>query len=83
MKSINDHNFTVLAGTAVSSREYKTIVAAGFPLLKDQESYANLDYISTQSNSTVGGNTITDNKLSYFTRINYDYKNKYMLQATA
>jgi len=82
IKSINDHNFTVLAGTSISSREYKTISAAGYPLLKDQESYANLDYITTQSNSTVGGNTITDNKLSYFARVNYDYQNRYMLQAT-
>ncbi|WP_303922471.1 TonB-dependent receptor [Draconibacterium sediminis] len=82
VKSIDNHNFNVMLGTAISSNEIKTINAAGYPLLKDQESYANLDYIVTQSNSTVGGNTITDNKLSYFGRVIYDYQNKYMFQAT-
>ncbi|WP_346861430.1 TonB-dependent receptor [uncultured Draconibacterium sp.] len=82
VKSIEDHNFNVMLGTAISSNEIKTINASGYPLLKDQESYANLDYVTTQSNSTVGGNTITDNKLSYFGRVIYDYRNKYMFQAT-
>lgn len=82
VKSIDDHSFNVMLGTAISSNELKTVSAAGYPLLKDQGSYANLDYIVTQSNSTVGGNTITDNKLSYFGRVIYDYQNKYMFQAT-
>ncbi len=82
IKSIGNHSFTLMAGTAISSNELKTITAAGYPLLKDQESYANLDYVATQSNSTVGGNTIVDNKLSFFTRINYDFSDKYLFQAT-
>jgi len=82
LKSVGQHNFTIMAGTSVSSRELKTVSASGFPLLKDQDSYANLDYVSTQSNSNVGGNTIEDNKLSYFARVNYDYANKYLFQAT-
>jgi TonB-linked SusC/RagA family outer membrane protein len=81
-KSLGNHDFTILAGTAVSSRELKTVNAEGYPLIKDQESYANLDYISSQTNSTVGGNTIEDNKLSFFTRINYNYASKYLFQAT-
>ena len=82
VKSLGEHNFTIMVGTAVSSRELKMVNASGYPLLNDQKSYANLDYISTQSNSKVGGNTIEDNKLSYFSRVNYDYKNKYLFQAT-
>lgn len=71
-----------MAGTAVSRRDYKTVTASGYPLIKDQDSYADLDYISTQANSKVGGTTLTDTKLSYFARINYDYENKYLFQAT-
>lgn len=82
VKKINKHNFTLMAGTAISSRELKTVNASGFPLLKDQDSYADLDYISTQSNSKVSGTKLIDNKMSYFTRINYDYDNKYLFQAT-
>ena len=82
VKSFNKHNFTLMAGTAVSRRDYKTVTASGYPLIKDQDSYADLDYISTQANSKVGGTTLTDTKLSYFARINYDYENKYLFQAT-
>lgn len=82
LKSIDKHNFTVMAGTAVSRRDYKTVTATGYPLIKDQESYADLDYISSQANSKVGGTTLTDNKLSYFARVNYDFDNKYLFQAT-
>jgi TonB-linked SusC/RagA family outer membrane protein len=71
-----------MAGTSISSSEYKTVNASGFPLLKDQESYADLDYISTQSNSKVSGTTLTDNKMSFFGRANYDYDNKYLFQVT-
>lgn len=82
VKSFNKHNFTFMAGTAVSRKDYKTVAASGYPLIKDQESYADLDYISTQANSKVGGTTLTDTKLSYFARVNYDYENKYLFQAT-
>lgn len=41
-----------------------------------------MDYISSQTNSSVGGTVVTDTKLSYFGRVSYDYKNKYLLQAT-
>ena len=81
-KSINDHNFNVMFGTAVSRQDVKTVTASGYPLLKDDESYAQLDYISSQTNSSVGGTVLTDTKLSYFGRISYDYKNKYLFQAT-
>lgn len=82
VKSLGKHNLTVMAGTAVSRRELKSVVASGSPLLNDQESYADLDYVGSQENSNVGGTTIIDTKLSYFARINYDYENKYLFQAT-
>ncbi|GHU56446.1 SusC/RagA family TonB-linked outer membrane protein [Bacteroidia bacterium] len=82
LKSFDKHNLAFMLGTAVSRREYKTVTASGYPLIKDQESFADLDYISTQANSKVGGTTLVDTKLSYFARINYDYNNKYLFQAT-
>lgn len=82
VKSFGKHNLTFMAGTAVSRRDKKSVTASGYPLIKDQESFADLDYISTQANSKVGGTTLTDTKLSYFARINYDYENKYLFQAT-
>lgn len=82
VRSWGDHNFTFMIGTAISNRNYKTITASGYPLLKDLESYANLSYVSSQSGSNVGGIQIDDRKASFFGRINYDYKNKYLFEGT-
>ena len=81
-KSINKNNFTVMVGTAVSQYEYKTVKASGYPLLKDEESFADLDFVSSQAGSNVGGTTLTDRKASFFGRVNYDYDNKYLFEAT-
>lgn len=81
-QSIDKHNFSAILGTALSSKEYKTVTASGYPLLKDQPSYAELDYLSSQAGSNVGGTTIVDRKASYFGRVNYNYDEKYLLEAT-
>jgi TonB-linked SusC/RagA family outer membrane protein len=81
-KDIGQHNLTTLLGTAISSREYKTVSASGYPLSKNVESYADLNFIATQDNSVVGGTTLVDNKLSWFARADYSFAGKYMLQAT-
>lgn len=82
IKSWGGHNFTFMIGSAVSNRHNKTITASGFPLLRDQESYANLGFIASQSGSNVGGVQIDDRKASFFGRINYDYQGKYLVEAT-
>ena len=76
------HNLTVMVGTAASYKEYKTVNASGYPLLKDEESYAYLDYLASQTGSNVSGTTYVDKKLSYFGRVNYDYDGKYMIEGT-
>ena len=76
------HNFTIMVGTAASHLEKKTVGASGYPLLVDQESYAYLDYVSSQSGSQVSGTSYTDRKLSYFARLNYEYDDKYLFEAT-
>ena len=81
-KQFGKHNLTLMAGTAASRNDYKTVTASGYPLIKDQESYADLAYISTQANSKVGGTTLTTTKMSYYGRVNYDYNGTYMLEAT-
>jgi len=81
-KSFNMHNFTFMLGTAISENEYKTVNAQGYPLLKDQESFADLDFISSQAGSQVGGTTLIDRKMSFFGRINYNYNDTYLLEAT-
>ena len=80
-KTINKHNFTFLAGTSITESNRKSLSASGYPLSKDDELYADLDYITSNTNDQVGGNTIIDRKMSYFGRLSYDYDNKYLFQA--
>jgi TonB-linked SusC/RagA family outer membrane protein len=80
-KTIGKHSFTALLGTAVSSRELKTVSASGYPLVKNEESFADLNFVSTYDNSLVGGTTLVDTKLSWFARANYSAAGKYVLQA--
>lgn len=83
VKTFNeDHNFNFMFETAVSEYRYKYVDASGSPLTKDQYSYAELDYIQSQERSTVGGYSYLDRKLSYFGRVSYDYKGKYLAQVS-
>ena len=81
--SINDvHNLAFVVGTAVSERNFETLSASGYPLLNDSENFAHLSYLSSQTGTSASGTTIIDRKFSYFGRVNYDYKNKYLFEAT-
>lgn len=83
IKTFNeDHNFTFMLGTSVSEYKYKQVSASGSPLTKDKDSYAELDYIQSQDRSIVGGYSYRDRKLSYFGRISYNYKEKYLAQVS-
>ncbi len=81
VKSIDKHNFTALAGVSSSESKVKSLSASGYPLIKDDVSFAELDFITSDTNDAVGGTTIFDRKFSYFGRVSYDYDNKYLFQA--
>ena len=82
-RTFNDvHNMTVMVGASLSSNDYKSVSASGYPLIEDSENYAELNYISSQTGSNVSGYTMTDRKASFFGRVNYDYKEKYLFEAT-
>lgn len=77
-----EHNFSLMLGMSISSNTNKTISASGYPLLEDKASYAYLSYVASQAGSNVGGTKLIDRKASWFGRLNYDYKNRYMFEAT-
>ena len=76
------HNLNVLAGMSAESRSYQYISASGGPMLAENEDFAQLNLVASQSNSGVAGLKTLDKKASYFARASYDYNNKYMFQAT-
>ncbi len=80
--NVADHHVTFLAGMSSSKSNNKIMGASGGPLIKDQESYADLDYIGGTTFNKVNGNTLIDTKVSYFGRFTYNYKEKYLLQGS-
>lgn len=77
-----DHTLNVLAGMSAESRTNKFVMATGGPMIAEDPNFAQLNFIVSQANSGVAGQTFLDKKASYFGRVSYDYKNKYMLQGT-
>jgi TonB-linked SusC/RagA family outer membrane protein len=78
--SFGDNNFTVLGGMSSSENQNRILSASGGPLTRDQESYADLSYISSQASDQVSGTLGISRKVSYFGRVSYDFKSKYLFQ---
>ena len=87
--SLKDHNFTLMAGMSFieSSNMYTTGTVQGqgtdigFP--NTDPLYAYFAYKSGSYSQTVtGGEEIKARKLAYYGRFNWDYKDKYFVQAS-
>jgi TonB-dependent starch-binding outer membrane protein SusC len=77
------HNITAMIGMSAESRSFKNTIASGGPMILEDPNFAHLSFITGQSNDNISGQEFINNKASYFGRISYDYKNKYMLMMTA
>ena len=76
-KSFKDHNFELLAGYSAQKYTWEgsSLNATDYP----DDEIAWLDAAAT----TTGGSNMTEwSMLSYISRLNYNYKNKYYFQAT-
>ena len=76
-----DHNLTALAGMSAEDYKHKTINGTGSPMEHATDNYAQLEFSSHKSD-VVTGYTREIKKLSYFGRLSYDYKGKYLLGAS-
>ncbi len=85
--SFNDiHNLTIMAGQSAEEYTLKVLGGSNYDLLEEDPRMAVIDYgIAPPEDQTVYGGTggFTSQTLaSYFGRIDYNYAQKYMLQAT-
>ena len=79
--SANGNNFYLTAGNEVQKETYKWFGADGTGI--SDAFYINQNIItSAASTQVIGGSYQVVGFLSYFARFNYDYKNKYFVQAT-
>ena len=82
---INDvHNINLLLGTSVFKTTGEFTGATGFDIIENDYANANLEQALDIENINrfTGRNATFDSRLlSYFTRLQYDYKGKYLLSA--
>ncbi|MCY1635798.1 SusC/RagA family TonB-linked outer membrane protein [Marinifilum sp. D737] len=86
-KTINEkHNFSALLGQSSKEYTYRNLSGTDYDLLEENPSKAVIDYaIADEDDSMVSGGTggYTSKTLaSYFGRIDYNFDEKYMFQAT-
>ena len=76
-----DHNLTLLGGMSAEDYTHKTINGTGSPMQNPSDNFAQLEF-SSHKNDVASGYTREIRKESYFGRVTYDYKNKYLLEAS-
>ncbi|UBM62517.1 TonB-dependent receptor [Candidatus Sulfidibacterium hydrothermale] len=81
-RRIGSHSFNIVLGTSARDDTHYFLGAQGGPMTMELPSFARLNYISTQENDQVNGSFDEQKLLSYFGRINYSFKNKYLFEAS-
>jgi TonB-linked SusC/RagA family outer membrane protein len=80
-KTFGDHHLTATVGTSVIQYVHNNINTFYTGLFQQEDiwSYANF---TTRDGDIAGGNQDGNNLLSYFGRVSYDFKDKYLFTAT-
>ncbi|MEO9967271.1 MAG: TonB-dependent receptor [Reichenbachiella sp.] len=82
-KQLGNHNVNLLAGTSFFSTESGYLTGNGTTLLNPISQLAYLDAVPNRIQNTNAQGTRNTNTLnSYFGRVTYNYKEKYLLSAT-
>mgnify|MGYP006279274075 CR=1 FL=1 len=77
--SIDNHNVTLLGGVSAQQFTHKYVTTLSGPLFKEGETFA--QHGDTEIEGRLSGNKEVSKQASYYARMNYDYKNKYMFEA--
>jgi len=80
-KSFGDHNFNGLLGTTANKYQFQNLFGSKNTLLIDKARYAYLDMATNDLSASAAGGADFTSLLSYFGRVDYDYRNKYMATA--
>ena len=77
----NDHNLNVLLGTSIFKTKGNFTGFVGFDILDNYIGNANIEDASNVEVINPNETTFDSRLLSYFARVQYDYKGKYLLSA--
>ncbi|MCL3782659.1 SusC/RagA family TonB-linked outer membrane protein [Prolixibacteraceae bacterium JC049] len=83
-KTYKDHNFNVLGGYSYQHDEWESFWASNYDFPSDLFSYNNLSdgLAKGEGKARMDSSKGASKLVSYFTRLNYNFNNKYMLMAS-
>lgn len=80
--NFGEHNVSLMAGTSFRDEAYSTLRAQGLNFPIDQEQSWYIDQAGTIVEAGVGDGGKREYGLSYFGRVSYNFKDKYLLYGT-
>jgi TonB-linked SusC/RagA family outer membrane protein len=80
--SIADHNFSFLAGYSSEEYTYDYYYMSSGYLVDEGDSYAHQGYADSDDYDAVSGSYDNQTMLSMFSRFSYDFKDRYMFEAS-
>lgn len=80
-RKINNHDITVMAGMSSLRRGFDRLEGTASGMFQENDFFSYPDFIPDELDRTAGIQTTTS-MVSYYGRILYDYKGKYLLNAT-
>ncbi len=80
--NVKEHHFNVMAGMSFMHGSSNYITGSGDELKSYEPNFRYLSYLLTDCNDSVSGIEGENSNLSYFARLGWSYKDRYMIQTT-
>ncbi len=81
-RQIGHNSFSAVIGTSIQDYTHTYLGAKGGPMIMELPNFARLNYIATQKYDQVNGSFDENRLLSYYGRLSYSFKNKYLFEAS-
>ncbi|WP_245994862.1 TonB-dependent receptor [Mangrovibacterium diazotrophicum] len=79
---VNDHSFTLLGGYSAQEYQAPDWTLHSGPMITEGDDFAYQGYTTSNENDRTGGGFVDQTMNSYFGRLSYDYKSRYLVEAS-
>lgn len=79
---LGNNHFTVMGGMSAEKFTYTNLNTNAGQMIQENDQYRYPDFVNSRNNDVIGGRKEIKTKESFFGRLSYDYKNKYMAELT-
>lgn len=80
--NLGEHSFTVLGGYSAQEYQAPNWTMHSGPMIIENDDFAYQGYTQGNENDRTGGGFVNQTMNSYFGRLSYDYKSRYLLEAS-